>query len=78
MVGRSPTAAINFATGIQCAESELTTEAGMFGFGPWEIVAILLVVVLIFGVNKIPQPGKGLGEGIRNFKSTLKAINEDD
>ena len=50
----------------------------MFGFGPWEIVAILVVVVLIFGVNKIPQLGRGLGEGIRNFKSSIKAINEDD
>ncbi len=45
--------------------------------GTWEIIAILVVVVLIFGVNKIPQLGKGLGEGIRNFKSSLKAGQEE-
>ena len=43
---------------------------------PWEIIAILAVVVLIFGVNKIPQLGKGLGEGIRNFKSAIKSAQE--
>lgn len=45
--------------------------------GTMELVVILVVVVLIFGVNKIPQLGKGLGEGIRNFKSSLKAAQED-
>lgn len=49
----------------------------MFGLGTGELIAVLVVVVLIFGVNKIPQLGKGLGEGIRNFKSSLKAGQED-
>ena len=50
----------------------------MFGsLGTGELLIILAIVVLIFGVNKIPQLGKGLGEGIRNFKSAIKAINED-
>ena len=49
----------------------------LFGFGPWEIVIILVIVILIFGVNKIPQLGKGIGEGIRNFKSSIKAIHEE-
>ena len=31
-----------------------------------------MIVIFIFGVNKIPQLGKGLGEGIRNFKSSSK------
>jgi sec-independent protein translocase protein TatA len=42
-----------------------------------ELLVILVIVVLIFGVNKIPQLGKGLGEGIRNFKSALKAGQEE-
>jgi sec-independent protein translocase protein TatA len=42
-----------------------------------ELLIILVIVVLIFGVNKIPQLGKGLGEGIRNFKSALKAGQEE-
>jgi len=49
----------------------------MFGLGVWEIVIILVIVILIFGVNKIPQLGKGLGEGIRNFKSSIKSMHED-
>jgi sec-independent protein translocase protein TatA len=45
----------------------------MFGsLGTGELLVILVIVVLVFGVNKIPQLGKGLGEGIRNFKSSLK------
>ncbi len=45
--------------------------------GTGELIVILIIVVLIFGVNKIPQLGKGLGEGIRNFKSSLKAGQEE-
>jgi sec-independent protein translocase protein TatA len=45
--------------------------------GATELLIILVIVILIFGVNKIPQLGKGIGEGIRNFKSSLKAIHED-
>jgi sec-independent protein translocase protein TatA len=40
--------------------------------GMGELLVILVIVVFIFGVNKIPQLGKGLGEGIKNFKSALK------
>jgi sec-independent protein translocase protein TatA len=50
----------------------------MFGsLGTGELLVILVIVVLVFGVNKIPQLGKGLGEGIKNFKSALKAGEED-
>jgi sec-independent protein translocase protein TatA len=43
------------------------------GFG--EILIILVVVLLIFGANKIPQLGDALGKGIRNFR---KSSREDD
>ena len=46
--------------------------------GTGELIVILVIVVLIFGVNKIPQLGKGLGEGIRNFKSSLKAAQDEE
>ncbi len=37
-----------------------------------ELMVILVVAVLLFGGKKIPEVAKGLGEGIRNFKSSLK------
>jgi sec-independent protein translocase protein TatA len=45
----------------------------MGSIGTTELLIILVIVILIFGVNKIPKLGKGLGEGIRNFKTSLKA-----
>jgi sec-independent protein translocase protein TatA len=37
-----------------------------------ELMVILVVAVLLFGGNKIPELAKGLGEGIRNFKDAIK------
>ncbi|MEM7582578.1 MAG: twin-arginine translocase TatA/TatE family subunit [Acidobacteriota bacterium] len=44
----------------------------MFGLGVQELVLIFLIVVLMFGATRLPQLGKGLGEGISNFKRGLK------
>jgi sec-independent protein translocase protein TatA len=46
--------------------------------GLWELLFILLIVVVLFGSTKIPQLGRGLGEGIRNFKRGLKGGDEGD
>jgi sec-independent protein translocase protein TatA len=37
-----------------------------------ELLLILAIVVILFGAGKLPQLGKGLGEGIRNFKQSMK------
>jgi sec-independent protein translocase protein TatA len=42
-----------------------------------ELVVILAIAVLLFGGKKIPELAKGLGEGIRNFKTSLKG-DEDE
>lgn len=49
---------------------------GSLGFG--EILLILLIVVLIFGTSRIPELGRGLGEGIRNFKKAVKGGGEEE
>jgi len=43
------------------------------GFGIWELLLILVIVLVIFGANKLPEIGGGMGKAIRNFK---KATNE--
>jgi sec-independent protein translocase protein TatA len=42
-----------------------------------ELMVILLIVIVIFGANKIPQLGKGLGEGIKNFKAAMRSGEEE-
>lgn len=50
----------------------------MFGsFGAMELLLILAIVVVIFGASKLPQLGKGLGEGISNFRDGLKGKNDE-
>jgi sec-independent protein translocase protein TatA len=43
-----------------------------------ELLIILAIVVIIFGAGKLPQLGKGLGEGIRNFKDSMKEGQSSD
>ena len=43
--------------------------------GPWQIAIIVLLVVMLFGAGRIASIGKGLGEGIRNFKKGLSEID---
>ena len=44
----------------------------MPNLGPMELLLILVIVLVIFGASRLPQLGKGLGEGIRNFKQSMK------
>ena len=57
--------------------SVLNTLVLLGPLGPWELLAILAVIVLLFGAKKLPQIGKGFGEGIRNFRKGLKDDEAD-
>lgn len=50
----------------------------MFGLSPGELVVVVLVALLLFGAGRIADIGKGLGQGIRNFKQGLNEANEDE
>jgi len=41
-----------------------------------ELLVILVIVIIVFGAGKLPQLGKGLGEGISNFRDGLKGRDE--
>lgn len=40
--------------------------------GPMEIIVILLVILLLFGAKRLPEIGRALGDGIREFKKAIK------
>jgi sec-independent protein translocase protein TatA len=49
----------------------------MFGLGFGELLIIAVVLFLLFGAKKIPEFGKGLGEGIKNFKKAISESHSD-
>ncbi|BAS26239.1 twin-arginine translocase TatA/TatE family subunit [Limnochorda pilosa] len=46
--------------------------------GPMELVIILALALIIFGPGKLPQVGKALGEGIREFKNSITSRSQDE
>ena len=48
------------------------------GIGPLEIFLIFVIIMVVFGVGKLPEVGEGLGKGIRLFKSSLSGKNEEE
>ena len=51
----------------------------MFGtLGAPELLVVVVISILLFGTKRLPELGKGLGEGIRNFKKAMDGRPEDD
>ena len=50
----------------------------MFGIGMPELIVILLIVLVLFGANRLPEIGTGLGKAIRGFKKGMNEPNEID
>jgi sec-independent protein translocase protein TatA len=56
-------------------------EVSMFVFGPvgpMELLLIVLIVVIIFGARRLPELGKSLGQGIKNFKKSVSNPEEEE
>jgi sec-independent protein translocase protein TatA len=49
----------------------------MFGLGWAEIIIILIILLLVFGVSRIPQIGTNLGKGIKNFQKSVRDGDDD-
>ncbi|MBN1458912.1 MAG: twin-arginine translocase TatA/TatE family subunit [Armatimonadetes bacterium] len=48
-----------------------------FGLGPQEIFVILLLLLLLFGAKRLPELARSLGQGVKEFRKSVKEISED-
>jgi sec-independent protein translocase protein TatA len=44
----------------------------------WELIIVLVIVLVLFGANRLPQLAKGMGQSIRNFKSGMAEAEAED
>lgn len=49
----------------------------MFGLSPWELLIVFLAILLLFGAKRLPEIGSSLGRGIREFKESIKDVEDD-
>jgi sec-independent protein translocase protein TatA len=49
-----------------------------FGIGIWELLILLLAVLLIFGPKRLPEMGRQLGRGMREFKDSVSGHHDDE
>lgn len=49
-----------------------------FRMGGWEIVLILVIILIVFGVGKLPQVGGAIGKGLRAFKKAQSGEEEEE
>jgi len=49
-----------------------------FRVGPWEIALVLVIILIVFGVGKLPQVGGAIGKGLRSFKRGQRGEDEEE
>jgi len=49
-----------------------------FRLGPWEIALILVIILIVFGVGRLPQVGGAIGKGIRSFRKAQSGEEEEE
>ena len=49
-----------------------------FRLGPWEIALILVIILIVFGVGRLPQVGGAIGKGIRSFRKGQAGEEEEE
>jgi sec-independent protein translocase protein TatA len=49
-----------------------------FGISIWELMILLIVLLLIFGAKRLPEMGRSLGKGMREFKDSISGKDEDE
>lgn len=55
-----------------------TTNLAILGnIGPWELALIFLIVLIVFGANKLPKIAKDIGSGIREFKKSVSGESDE-
>lgn len=50
----------------------------MFGLGYQELLIILVIVLILFGANRLPELAKSLGSSVKEFKKGVNEVNKDD
>lgn len=48
------------------------------GIGPFEVIIVLVIVLLLFGPKRLPDLGRSLGSGLREFKDSITGSSKDD
>ena len=58
--------------------SETRYALRMPNVGPWEIILLLLLALLLFGAKRLPEIGRSMGKGMREFKDSVSGKEHDD
>jgi len=56
----------------------VATASLLIGLGPWEIVLVLIIVLIIFGPKKLPELAKAIGDSVRNYKKSSAGMWEEE